>query len=69
MEKQMSVDDKSKFEQAGEEKELSLAAEFFLMLRENKKYWMIPLVAILLLFGLLLILGGTGAAPFIYTLF
>lgn len=39
------------------------------MLRHNKKWWMIPIIAVLLLFGVLLILGTTGAAPFIYTLF
>ncbi len=49
--------------------ELSLFQEFVQMLKHNKKYWMIPLVLMLLGFGVLLILGSTGAAPFIYTLF
>lgn len=49
--------------------ELSLFQEFVQMLKYNKKYWMIPLVFMLLGFGVLLILGSTGAAPFIYTLF
>lgn len=65
----MSEKKKSRFEEAGSEQELSLLGEFLLMLRENKKYWMIPLLVILFGFGLLLVLGGTGAAPFIYTLF
>lgn len=65
----MSKDSKKRFEEAGEEEELSLLGEFVLMLKENKKYWMIPLIVILLGFGLLLLLGGTAAAPFIYTLF
>jgi len=65
----MSNEKKNRFETAGAEQELSLAGEFVLMLKENKKYWMIPLIVILLGFGLLLILGGTAAAPFIYTLF
>jgi hypothetical protein len=65
----MSNHKKTRFEEAGSEQELSLLGEFLLMLRENKKYWMIPLLVILLGFGLLLILGSTGAAPFIYTLF
>jgi hypothetical protein len=39
------------------------------MLKQNKKYWLIPLVVILLLFGVLVILGSSAAAPFIYTLF
>ena len=65
----MSEEQKNRFEQAGEEQESSLLGEFVFMLKENKKYWMIPLLVILLAFGLLIILGGTGAAPFIYTLF
>ncbi|MEW6307280.1 MAG: DUF5989 family protein [Verrucomicrobiota bacterium] len=65
----MSDEPKKSFAEAGEQKDMSLVQEFFLMLKENKKYWMIPLVVMLLLLGLLVILGGTGAAPFIYTLF
>jgi hypothetical protein len=57
------------FREAGESKELSLWQEIEQMLRHNKKYWMIPLIVILLAFGVLLILGATSAAPFIYTLF
>jgi len=36
---------------------------------ENKKWWLAPIVVVILLIGVLLILGGTGVAPFIYTLF
>jgi hypothetical protein len=57
------------FREAGEEKSLSLGQEIVLMLKQNKKYWMIPLLIVLLIFGVLLILGATSAAPFIYTLF
>jgi hypothetical protein len=39
-------------------------------LRVRKKYWMLPLILILLLFGVLIVLTtGTAIAPFIYTLF
>jgi hypothetical protein len=65
----MSHHQKNRFESASQEKESSLAGEFMLMLKQNKKYWMIPLLLILLAFGLLLLLGGTSIAPFIYTLF
>ncbi len=57
------------FQEAADEKPVGLGREIVEMLRENKKYWMIPIIIVLLLFGLLLILGTTGAAPFIYTLF
>jgi len=49
---------------------LSIIAEFFTFLREHKKTWMIPIVAILLFLGLIIVLGqGSALAPFIYTLF
>lgn len=47
----------------------NILVEFWEFVRDNKKFWLIPLIIILLLMGLLIFLGGTGAAPFIYTLF
>jgi Family of unknown function (DUF5989) len=47
----------------------SLASEFFMFLRDNKKWWLAPIVISILGLGLLVLLGGTAAAPFIYTLF
>lgn len=46
-------------------------SEFFGFVRENKKWWLIPLIAMLILIGGLLLLAGqhTALAPFIYTLF
>jgi Family of unknown function (DUF5989) len=46
-----------------------LVREFFDFLRHNRKWWLAPIVVVLLLVGLLVVLGSTGAAPFIYTLF
>lgn len=57
------------FDNAGAEKETGILGEFFAMVKENKKYWLIPIVLMLLVLGLLILLGGTAAAPFIYTLF
>ena len=57
------------FAAAGEEKEARLAGEIFAFLRHNKKWWLLPIIVVLLAFGVLVILGSTGAAPFIYTLF
>jgi drug/metabolite transporter superfamily protein YnfA len=60
----------SKFEQAAEEEPAgNLLVEFWLFLRHNKKWWLLPIVVVLGLFGLLVLLSGTAAAPFIYTLF
>jgi hypothetical protein len=47
----------------------SILREFIGFLRENKKWWLLPLVVALLALGGLVFLGGTAVAPFIYTLF
>jgi hypothetical protein len=44
--------------------------ELFLFLRIRKKYWLVPLILILLLMGVLIVItGGSALAPFIYSLF
>ena len=49
---------------------LSIVREFFEFLKEHKKFWMIPIVIVLLVLGLLVVLGqGSALAPFIYTIF
>ena len=60
---------KTEFESLGEEKPLNLAYEFAYFLAENKKWWLAPIILVLAGVGLLVLLGSTGAAPFIYTLF
>ncbi|TWT93642.1 DUF5989 family protein [Neorhodopirellula pilleata] len=60
---------KNEFEKLNEEKPMSLFSEFCLFIKENKAYWMIPILLTLALVGLLATLSTTGAAPFIYTLF
>jgi hypothetical protein len=47
----------------------SLLGELWTFVRENKAYWIAPIILVLLLVGLLIILGSSKAAPFIYTLF
>ena len=60
----------SEFERAGEEcGSQNLLAEFWGFLKHNKKWWLAPIIVVLLLFGVLSLLSGTAAAPFIYTLF
>jgi hypothetical protein len=65
----MSENKKKAFEQAQQEKQAGILKEFFLFLRYNKKYWMIPILITLLALAVLVLLGGTAIAPFIYTLF
>jgi hypothetical protein len=48
----------------------SLLSEFGQFLRQEKKYWLVPIVIMFILFGLLLVFSQSSAvAPFIYTLF
>lgn len=54
---------------AESEAQQSLVAEFIGFLRANKKWWLAPILLILLAFGTLLLLSTSAAAPFIYTLF
>jgi len=48
---------------------VGLARELWDFLKDNKKWWLIPILVALALVALLAILGGTGLAPFIYTVF
>jgi hypothetical protein len=60
----------SDFEQVAKtQQKTSLAAEFWSFLRHNKKWWLLPIVVVVVIMGLLVLLSGTAAAPFIYTLF
>ncbi len=59
----------SAFEQEAEEATPGLAGEFWDFMVHNKAWWITPIVLVLLLFGLVLVLGGSVAAPFIYTIF
>jgi hypothetical protein len=45
------------------------AREMWDFVRVNKKWWLTPIILVLLVLGALIIIGGTAAAPFIYTLF
>tara|TARA_B100001123_G_C15259599_1_gene1006057 strand:+ start:1261 stop:1413 length:153 start_codon:yes stop_codon:yes gene_type:complete len=49
---------------------LSFIKEFLDFLRERKKYWLLPIIIVLGLFGMLIVLSqGSAVAPFIYTIF
>ena len=65
------MNDQNEFEKAAaaEGHGKGFMGEVWGFLRDNKKWWLLPIVVMLLLFGLLVMLSGTGLAPFIYTLF
>ncbi|MBI4516774.1 MAG: hypothetical protein HY699_13265 [Deltaproteobacteria bacterium] len=49
---------------------ISLLLEFWAFLRVRKKWWLAPIVVVLVLFGSLIVFAqGSALAPFIYTIF
>lgn len=55
---------------SGPESRLSILSEFWGFLKTRKKWWLGPIIFILLLMSLLIILTeGSAVAPFVYTLF
>jgi|TARA_B100000959_G_scaffold251316_1_gene280516 hypothetical protein len=53
-----------------QEKKLSILSEFWDFLKTRKKWWLGPIVFLLLMMGLLIVMTeGSAVAPFIYTLF
>lgn len=48
----------------------SLLSELWIFMRERKKFWLLPIVVVMLLFGALMVFAQSSAlAPFIYTIF
>jgi hypothetical protein len=65
----MNQKKRSSFEDQAAKAAEGFFAEFWVFLKDNKKWWLLPILLAFLLMGALLLAGGTGAAPFIYTLF
>lgn len=57
------------FEQVNAQARETLVGEFVGFLRDTKKWWLLPILLMLGLISLLAVLAGSGAAPFLYTLF
>ena len=51
------------------EKNPGFVSDLLQFLLQNRKWWLVPIVVVFVLVGVLLVLGGTSAAPFIYSLF
>lgn len=48
----------------------SIVREFWLFMRERKKWWLLPIITVMVLVGMLLVFAqGSALAPFIYTIF
>jgi hypothetical protein len=66
----MAGSDSERFEKAAaEHRDVGLLGELWGFLNSTKKWWLLPIIVVIVLFGLLVLLSGTGVAPFIYTLF
>jgi hypothetical protein len=49
---------------------MSIIRELWQFMRERKKFWLLPIIVVMVLLGGLLVLAqGSAVAPFIYTLF
>jgi hypothetical protein len=62
-------DDRDDFLAAASRRRPGFVRELLEFLRQNKKWWLTPIAVAVLLLGVLVTLAGTGAAPFVYTLF
>ncbi len=65
----MSDKPTNEFDKLASEQDRGVLAEFWDFLRYNKKWWLLPILIVLMLIGVLILLSGTAIAPFIYTLF
>ena len=59
----------NRLERLASREQPGIAAEFYEFLRDNKKWWLLPILVLIGAFGILVALASTGAAPFIYTMF
>ena len=49
---------------------MDFLTELWMFLKVRKKFWLAPIIVVLLLLGILIVLAeGTAVAPFVYTLF
>lgn len=60
---------KSDLDELADSAEPSIVAEFWEFLSHNKKWWLIPIMLVLALFGVVAALASSSVAPFIYALF
>jgi len=65
----MQDPEKTTFSEKAAERRRGPAAEFLSFVLHNKKWWLTPIILVLALVAALVLLGGTGVAPFIYSLF
>ena len=67
----MPKDDRNSedFRREAEGPQAGLVREFWEFLKHNKKWWLAPIVIVILVIGLLVVLSGSGVGAFMYTIF
>ena len=65
----MADNEPSAFSKQAKGKQRGAVAELWFFILHNKKWWLTPIIIVLLAVGALAVLGGSGVAPFIYSLF
>ncbi len=49
---------------------MEILKDLWAFMKERKKFWLAPMIIVLIILGLIIVLGGSSAiAPFVYTLF
>jgi hypothetical protein len=66
---EMHGDENKSFAEEASKGRTNLLREYWDFIREERKWWIVPVLFVLLLMGVFVVLGGTSLAPFIYTLF
>jgi Family of unknown function (DUF5989) len=61
--------DATAFVEGARQQRPGLVTELIDFVRNSKKWWLTPVLLLMLIMGVLIFLSGTPAAPFIYTLF
>jgi hypothetical protein len=61
--------EKTDFEKAATARRPGIIQEFFYFLKNNKRWWLIPILVTIALLAALCFFASTGVAPFIYTIF
>ena len=67
--KRLENGDADEFTHEAQQARVGLVAEFWDFLKHNKKWWLLPILIVMVLIGALVALSMSGAAPFIYPLF
>ncbi|MBH54881.1 MAG: hypothetical protein CMI18_11110 [Opitutaceae bacterium] len=65
----MKENEPQSLDEISENQSKGLLSEFWSFLMHNKKFWLVPIIVVFVLFGILIIFGGSSVAPFIYPLF